>query len=150
MDVGLLLQVGLHRNWYDTTQWPPGLTNGLVQPAVAAAARGKGMQVLTGATAPHEQRHQQECTSPQRDDVQQKAQARGWNAEPGQQKELVELAASTWQDVQHAQGTEQRGQQQWPLQPVLVPQEGALLEQLRQRLWSMIQDEAQMSSAVIH
>eukprot|EP00775_Hariotina_reticulata_P012203 gene12203-12340_t len=42
-------EVGLQRSWYDMTQWPPEMTTGLVLPAVAAAARGKGMQ---GVVAP--------------------------------------------------------------------------------------------------
>lgn len=43
--VGDALQVGLQRDWYDVTAWPPQQQQQVVKPALAAAARGKGLTV---------------------------------------------------------------------------------------------------------
>eukprot|EP00878_Enallax_costatus_P038076 GHUV01043224.1.p1 GENE.GHUV01043224.1~~GHUV01043224.1.p1 ORF type:complete len:182 (+),score=57.46 GHUV01043224.1:262-807(+) len=43
--------VGLRREWYDVTAWPEELQQQVVKPALAAAARGKGLPVAAAADA---------------------------------------------------------------------------------------------------
>lgn len=96
------VQVGLQRQYYDIASWPQELQQQVVKPAVAAAAKGKGLQVPTAAAAaPTSQQSQQE--------------------QPHNQGP---------QGLQHL------------MQESAVPQAGPELEALRQRLWAMLQTEA--------
>jgi hypothetical protein len=114
--------VGLDRNYYDITSWPQELQQQVVNPAVAAAARGKGLQLPTAAAAPNssqppqqEQQAQQEQAQPQAGKDQQDGSSSNSSADGMLQQLLCESA---------------------------VPQAGPELEALRQRLWAMLQSEA--------
>jgi hypothetical protein len=110
--VCLRLQVGLHKEFYDISSWPQELQQQTVAPAVAAAAKGQGMQVPAAPQPP------QAAAGPQT--LQQQGVVQN-----GQQPQSVN--GGTMQQLMSASA---------------VPDAGPELEVLRQRLWDMLQSEA--------
>lgn len=107
------LQVGLHKEFYDISSWPQELQQQIIRPAVAAAAKGKGMQVPTTLHTP------QAAAAPQPQHQQQSGHMIGQqpqSAGDGIMQQLMCVSA--------------------------VPDSGPQLEVLRQRLWAMLQSEA--------
>lgn len=100
------------------SSWPEHLQQQVVKPAVAATAKGKGLPLPMAADAAQQQ---QQPPPPQKQQQQQ------------QQEQQPE--ASVTKQGQHTTLQEL-------LRVSAVPQSGPQLEQLRQRLWEMLQGEA--------
>jgi hypothetical protein len=113
-------QVGLHKQYYDITSWPQELQQQVVNPAVAAAARGKGLRLPTAAAA----------TKSSQPPPQQ------------QQQEQAQQQAGSHQQGGSSSNSGADGMSQQLLFKSSVPQAGPELEALRQRLWAMLQSEA--------
>lgn len=114
------MQVGLHKQYYDISSWPQELQQAVVKPAVAAAAKGKGLQpqVAAAAAAPH-------------------AAVGALGQLPQQQQQQQEVGCRSGQLQESA------GAMQQLMHVSAVPNTGPELEALRQRLWAMLQTEAE-------
>lgn len=116
------MQVGLHRQYYDISSWPQELQQAVVKPAVAAAAKGKGLQPPVVAAAP--------AAAPDAaaGALGQLAQLTQQQQEAGCRSGQLQESASAMQQLMHVSA---------------VPNTGPELEALRQRLWAMLQTEAE-------
>jgi hypothetical protein len=114
------VQVGLHRQYYDISSWPQELQQAVVNPAVAAAAKGKGLQPpATAAVAAAAAVGTQQQLSQQQQQQQQEVGCRN--------DQLQESGGGAMQQLMRVSA---------------VPNTGPELEALRQRLWAMLQTEA--------
>lgn len=125
-----MLQVGLSKDYYDIASWPQELQQHVVTPAVAAAAKGKGLKVPTTAQSSSSQALHQPQHGMQ---------------QPSLQQQHIERSG---QVVKHGAGSTAggNGSLHHLMHVSAVPSAGPELEVLRQRLWAMLQIETKACS----
>lgn len=130
------LQVGLSKDYYDIASWPQELQQQIVTPAVAAAAKGKGLKVPTAT----QHSSAQALGQPQRGVRHQPSQLQQ------QQQQLQQVVDSVQPPKDGADTSIAGGTLDQFMRVSAVPNSGPELEVLRQRLWAMLQTEAEACS----
>lgn len=120
-------QVGLQRAYYDVASWPEELQQQVVQPALAAAAKGKGLKMPpVQQSGPPPAQQQPPLSGPQGTSGSPVVQQAHGDKQDGSSFDGSTAAGGGWQEL---------------LELSAVPTAGPELQELRQRLWEMLEGE---------